>query len=47
MAIACRDLGDTYFREWHKRLEDANAATDEKDELIAGLYEEIERDLMV
>uniref|UniRef100_A0A8D1R2U5 Phospholipid-transporting ATPase n=1 Tax=Sus scrofa TaxID=9823 RepID=A0A8D1R2U5_PIG len=46
LAIACRDLGDTYFREWHKRLEDANAATDEKDELIAGLYEEIERDLM-
>ncbi|XP_020951497.1 probable phospholipid-transporting ATPase IM isoform X4 [Sus scrofa] len=47
LAIACRDLGDTYFREWHKRLEDANAATDEKDELIAGLYEEIERDLML
>lgn len=28
-------------------LEDANTATDERDERIAGLYEEIERDLMV
>lgn len=28
-------------------LEDANAATDERDERIAVLYEEIERDLMV
>lgn len=28
-------------------LEDANAATDERDERVAGLYEEIERDLMV
>lgn len=28
-------------------LEDANAATDERDERIAGLYEEIEQDLMV
>ncbi|KAF4017470.1 hypothetical protein G4228_008593, partial [Cervus hanglu yarkandensis] len=47
LAIAYRDLDDKYFREWHKMLEDANTATDERDERIAGLYEEIERDLML
>ncbi|ELK05429.1 Putative phospholipid-transporting ATPase IM [Pteropus alecto] len=47
LAIAYRDLDDKYFKEWHKMLEDANAATDERDERIAGLYEEIERDLML
>ncbi|XP_054557393.1 probable phospholipid-transporting ATPase IM isoform X2 [Talpa occidentalis] len=47
LAIAYRDLDDKYFKEWHKMLEDANAATDERDEQIAGLYEEIERDLML
>ncbi|XP_049562004.1 probable phospholipid-transporting ATPase IM isoform X4 [Orcinus orca] len=46
LAIAYRDLDDKYFKEWHKMLEDANAAVDERDERIAGLYEEIERDLM-
>ncbi|XP_011920693.1 PREDICTED: probable phospholipid-transporting ATPase IM isoform X2 [Cercocebus atys] len=47
LAIAHRDLDDKYFKEWHKMLEDANAATEERDERIAGLYEEIERDLML
>ncbi|XP_024305836.1 putative phospholipid-transporting ATPase IM isoform X20 [Homo sapiens] len=47
LAIAYRDLDDKYFKEWHKMLEDANAATEERDERIAGLYEEIERDLML
>ena len=47
LAIAYRDLDDKYFKEWHKMLEDANAAIDERDERIAGLYEEIERNLMV
>lgn len=47
LAIAYRDLDDKYFNEWNKMLEDANAATDEREERIAGLYEEIERDLMV
>ncbi|KAF5925435.1 hypothetical protein HPG69_001881 [Diceros bicornis minor] len=47
LAIAYRDLDDKYFKEWHKMLEDANATTDERDERVAGLYEEIERDLML
>lgn len=47
LAIAYRDLDDKYFKEWHQMLEDANALMDERDERIAGLYEEIERDLMV
>ncbi|XP_055293047.1 probable phospholipid-transporting ATPase IM isoform X3 [Moschus berezovskii] len=47
LAIAYRDLDDKYFREWHKMLEDANTTPDERDERIAGLYEEIERDLML
>ncbi|XP_058150160.1 probable phospholipid-transporting ATPase IM [Dasypus novemcinctus] len=47
LAIAYRDLDDMYFKEWYKMLEDANAATDERDERIAELYEEIERDLML
>lgn len=47
MAIAYRDLDDKYFKEWQKMLENANAAGDEKDEKIVGLYEEIESDLMV
>ncbi|XP_036298512.1 probable phospholipid-transporting ATPase IM isoform X2 [Pipistrellus kuhlii] len=47
LAIAYRDLDDKYFKEWNKMLEDANAATDEREERIAGLYEEIERDLML
>ncbi|XP_037689946.1 probable phospholipid-transporting ATPase IM isoform X2 [Choloepus didactylus] len=47
LAIAYRDLDDMYFKEWYKMLEDANIATDERDERIAGLYEEIERDLML
>nr|XP_036878067.1 probable phospholipid-transporting ATPase IM [Manis javanica] len=47
LAIAYRDLDDKYFKEWQKMLEDANAATDERDERVAGLYEEIERDLML
>ncbi|XP_022442845.1 probable phospholipid-transporting ATPase IM isoform X5 [Delphinapterus leucas] len=46
LAIAYRDLDDKYFKEWHKMLEDANAAVDKRDERIEGLYEEIERDLM-
>ncbi|XP_054421418.1 probable phospholipid-transporting ATPase IM [Pteronotus mesoamericanus] len=47
LAIAYRDLDEKYFKEWHKMLEEANAATDARDERIAGLYEEIERDLML
>lgn len=47
LAIAYRDLDDKYFKEWHKMLEDASIATHERDERIAGLYEEIEQDLMV
>ncbi|XP_053080014.1 probable phospholipid-transporting ATPase IM isoform X5 [Acinonyx jubatus] len=47
LAIAYRDLDDKYFKEWHKMLEDANALIDERDERVAGLYEEIERDLML
>ncbi|XP_036114007.1 probable phospholipid-transporting ATPase IM isoform X2 [Molossus molossus] len=47
LAIAYRDLDDKYFKEWHKMLEDANIAIDERDERIAGLYEEIEQDLML
>lgn len=47
LAIAYRDLDDQYFKEWQKMLEDANASANERDEWIAGLYEEIERDLMV
>ncbi|XP_077935498.1 putative phospholipid-transporting ATPase IM isoform X2 [Halichoerus grypus] len=47
LAIAYRDLDDKYFKEWHKMLEDASALMDERDERIAGLYEEIERDLML
>ncbi|XP_060474559.2 putative phospholipid-transporting ATPase IM isoform X11 [Panthera onca] len=47
LAIAYRDLDDKYFKEWHKMLEDANTLIDERDERVAGLYEEIERDLML
>ncbi|KAF3830512.1 hypothetical protein GH733_004331 [Mirounga leonina] len=47
LAIAYRDLDDKYFKEWHKMLEDASTLMDERDERIAGLYEEIERDLML
>nr|XP_060474559.1 probable phospholipid-transporting ATPase IM isoform X10 [Panthera onca] len=47
LAIAYRDLDDKYFKEWHKMLEDANTLIDERDEQVAGLYEEIERDLML
>ncbi|XP_058440775.1 probable phospholipid-transporting ATPase IM isoform X3 [Marmota monax] len=47
LAIAYRELDDKYFQEWHKMLEDANAAMDKRDERISGLYEEIESDLML
>lgn len=47
LAIAYRVLDDKYFKVWQEMLEDANAATTERDERISGLYEEIERDLMV
>ncbi|KAM5175976.1 putative phospholipid-transporting ATPase IM, partial [Callospermophilus lateralis] len=47
LAIAYRELDDKYFQEWHKMLEDANAAMDKSDERISGLYEEIESDLML
>ncbi|NP_001074413.2 probable phospholipid-transporting ATPase IM isoform X1 [Mus musculus] len=47
LAIAYRELDDKYFKMWQKMLEDANSATLERDERISGLYEEIERDLML
>ncbi|GAB1286839.1 Phospholipid-transporting ATPase [Apodemus speciosus] len=47
LAIAYRELDDKYFKMWQKMLEDANSATAERDERISGLYEEIERDLML
>ncbi|ERE69915.1 putative phospholipid-transporting ATPase IM-like protein [Cricetulus griseus] len=47
LAIAYRDLDDKYFKMWQEMLEDAKAATTERDERISGLYEEIERDLML
>lgn len=47
LAIAYRDLEDKYFKEWHKMLQVASAASHERDEQISALYEEIERDLMV
>lgn len=47
LAIAYRELDDKFFKVWQEMLEDANAATTERDERISGLYEEIERDLMV
>uniref|UniRef100_A0A8C6RR75 Phospholipid-transporting ATPase n=1 Tax=Nannospalax galili TaxID=1026970 RepID=A0A8C6RR75_NANGA len=47
LAIAYRDLDDKYFKVWQKMLEDADAAVDERDERISGVYEEIERDLML
>ncbi|XP_052039465.1 probable phospholipid-transporting ATPase IM isoform X2 [Apodemus sylvaticus] len=47
LAIAYRELDDKYFKMWQKMLEDANSAIAERDERISGLYEEIERDLML
>lgn len=47
LAIAYRELDDKYFEVWQEMLEDANAATTDRDERISGLYEDIERDLMV
>lgn len=47
MVIVYRDLDDKYFKEWYKMFEDVNIVIDERDERIVGLYEEIERDLMV
>nr|XP_013010169.1 probable phospholipid-transporting ATPase IM isoform X2 [Cavia porcellus] len=47
LAIAYRDLEDKYFKEWHKMLQVASAASHERDEQISALYEEIERDLML
>ncbi|XP_076426679.1 putative phospholipid-transporting ATPase IM isoform X2 [Peromyscus maniculatus bairdii] len=47
LAIAYRELDDKYFEVWQEMLEDANAATTDRDERISGLYEDIERDLML
>ncbi|KAL6082724.1 hypothetical protein STEG23_016479, partial [Scotinomys teguina] len=47
LAIAYRELDDKYFKVWQEMLEDANTATADRDERISGLYEEIERDLML
>ncbi|XP_023579830.1 probable phospholipid-transporting ATPase IM [Octodon degus] len=45
LAIAYREVDDKYFKEWHKRREVASAATHGRDDQIARLYEEVEREL--
>lgn len=47
LAIAYRELDDKYFKVWQQMLEDGSIAPAERDEWVSGMYEEIERDLMV
>lgn len=47
LVVAYRDLKADVFEDWQKRHHEASTALEEREEKLASLYEEIERDLMV
>nr|XP_020656339.1 phospholipid-transporting ATPase ID-like isoform X1 [Pogona vitticeps]XP_020656340.1 phospholipid-transporting ATPase ID-like isoform X1 [Pogona vitticeps] len=47
LVVAYRDLNETYFEDWQKRHHEASTALHDREEKLSGLYDEIERDLLL
>ncbi|XP_061657122.1 phospholipid-transporting ATPase ID-like isoform X1 [Syngnathoides biaculeatus] len=47
LVLAYRDLDEHYIKEWMQRHHEASTAIDGRDEKLDGLYEEIEKDLLL
>ncbi|KAJ7335113.1 hypothetical protein JRQ81_013054 [Phrynocephalus forsythii] len=47
LVVAYRDLSQAYFEEWQQRHHEASVALQDREEKLSGLYEEIERDLLL
>ncbi|KAJ8398267.1 hypothetical protein AAFF_G00428370 [Aldrovandia affinis] len=47
LALAYKDLDEDLFEEWMKKLHFASTVLDNREDILAALYEEIERDLML
>ncbi|KPP68305.1 putative phospholipid-transporting ATPase ID [Scleropages formosus] len=47
LALAYKDLDEEYFADWMKRLHIASTTLENREELLASLYEEIEQDMML
>ncbi|KAE8636954.1 hypothetical protein XENTR_v10003224 [Xenopus tropicalis] len=45
LVLACKELNPTYFRDWKQRHHEASTSLDDREEKLAKLYEEIEKDL--
>ncbi|KAM4634801.1 phospholipid-transporting ATPase ID-like isoform 1-T2 [Polymixia lowei] len=47
LALAYKDLDESYMEEWRKRHHQASTAMDDREERLDQLYEEIEKDLLL
>ncbi|XP_046889573.1 probable phospholipid-transporting ATPase IM isoform X2 [Hypomesus transpacificus] len=47
LALAYKDLDEDYFEEWIKKLHSARTVIENQEDLLNGLYEEIEQGLML
>ncbi|XP_059845434.1 phospholipid-transporting ATPase ID-like [Hypanus sabinus] len=47
LALAYKQLDKTYFEDWYKRHHEASTASENRDEQLFMLYEEIEKDLIL
>ncbi|XP_062898968.1 phospholipid-transporting ATPase ID-like [Mobula hypostoma] len=47
LALAYKELDKTYFEDWYKRHHEASTASEDRDEQLFMLYEEIEKDLIL
>lgn len=47
LVLAYKDLDKVYFADWQKRHHEASTSLEDREEKLAVLYEEIEKDLKV
>ncbi|XP_033927142.1 phospholipid-transporting ATPase ID isoform X2 [Melopsittacus undulatus] len=47
LVLAYRDLEQSYYEEWSKRLRQASSAREAREDRMAQLYEEVEQDMML
>ncbi|XP_064421799.1 phospholipid-transporting ATPase ID [Latimeria chalumnae] len=47
LVLACKNLDEDYFTNWLKALHRASITLDNRDELLAAVYEDIEQDMML
>lgn len=47
LVLACKDLEESYYEDWAERLRRASGAPEAREDRLARLYDEVERDMTV